>query len=51
MIKIKNLFRYAILFSIIINNFSCSSTVEISEDDILGLWFKDGSIQEKFDIE
>ena len=48
---IKKSSKYGILLLIIINNFSCSSTVEISEDDILGLWFKDGSIQEKFDIE
>ena len=51
MIKIKNLFRYAILFSIIINNFSCSKNVDITENDIPGLWFKDDSIQNKFFLE
>ena len=51
MIKIKNLFRYAILFSIIINNFSCSQNVDITENDIPGLWFKGDSIQNQFFLE
>ena len=48
---IKKSFKYGILLLMVINNFSCSSTVEISEDDILGLWFKDDSIQNKFFLE